>query len=140
MSSSHIANKPRTFRSGPYLNDLFRRAERMHEDLRREICGRIRKARKAADMTQQEFADLLGLTLRGYQNYENLRVPWDRLGDIARLTGVTEEWLLRGDQPPAARADEERVTRLEERVEDVQQKLVRALEMLEDLQSRPTAR
>lgn len=96
MRTSQIANKSRTFRSGPYLDSLFRAAERMDERLQAEICARIKRSRIEAGFTQQEAADLLGMTLRGYQNYESDRVPFRKLGRIAELFGVTEPWLLRG--------------------------------------------
>jgi transcriptional regulator with XRE-family HTH domain len=66
--------------------------------LQRQICERIKQARKGAGFTQEEMASLLGITQRGYQNYESERVPFRRLGEIARLTDVEQEWLLRGEQ------------------------------------------
>lgn len=130
MGASHKVRTSRTFRAGPYLNSLFREAERMHEDLRREICARIRQARKKGGFTQQEMADLLGLTLRGYQNYEGARVPWDRIGDIARLTGTTEEWLLRGDPPVVAAGDADRLASLERSVDHLQESVQEILHLV----------
>lgn len=69
--------------------------------LQREICQRIRKARKEAGLTQEDAANLLSVTTRAYQNYERDRVPFRSLEKVARLFGVTQEWLLRGD-PPAS--------------------------------------
>lgn len=74
----------------------------MDEHLQREICARIKEARIEAGMTQDEMADLLGMGMRGYQNYESIRVPFRRLDEIAKLTGTTQEWLLRGDDPAEA--------------------------------------
>lgn len=68
----------------------------MEAKVQKEICARIKEARMQAGFTQQEMADLLDLTLRGYQNYENERVPFRRIGEIARLTRVEERWLLYG--------------------------------------------
>lgn len=70
----------------------------MEQKRRQEICGRIQEARVVAGFTQQEMADLLGLTLRGYQNYEDERVPFGRLSEIAKLAGVEESWLLYGGE------------------------------------------
>ena len=47
----------------------------------------LRKARKAAGMTQQAMADQLGLTLRHYQKIEYLELNgsfavWDALEDL----------------------------------------------------------
>ena len=59
-------------------------------------------ARKAAGLTQEDAAGLLNVTVRAYQNYESVRVPFRRLSDIARITGRDEDWLLRGDPKPGA--------------------------------------
>lgn len=72
----------------------------MDAKLQADICARIKLARTEAGYTQAEMADLLGMTLRGYQNYESNRVPFRWLDKIAELTGKTAEWLLRGDPEP----------------------------------------
>lgn len=95
--------KERTFRSGPYLDKLFGPGGRVDLYLQRQICERIRQARKAAGLTQEDMAGLLNVTTRAYQNYERERVPFRRLSEIARLTSVEQEWLLRGD--PQTEAD-----------------------------------
>lgn len=98
MRTSLIANEPRTFRSGAYLDGLFRSAERMDEQLQREICARIKQARVEAGFTQGEAADVIGVTLRAYQNYESVRVPFRTLSRVAEIFGVAESWLLRGGE------------------------------------------
>ena len=70
--------------------------------LQQQICERIRTARKAAGLTQEDMANLLNVTTRAYQNYEKNRVPFRSLAKIASLTDVTQEWLLRGDAPELA--------------------------------------
>lgn len=82
MRTSRIANEPRTFRSGAYLDTLFRAAERMDATLQAEICARIKQARVEAGFTQAEAADTLGVTMRAYQNYEATRVPFRSLTRI----------------------------------------------------------
>lgn len=99
--SSRTENKERTFRSGPYLDSLFRQAENMDARLQAEICARIKQARMEAGFTLQEAADTLGVTLRAWQNYEATRVPFRSLSRIADMLGVQEVWLLRGE-PSAA--------------------------------------
>ena len=60
--------------------------------------ARIAQIRKEANLTQQEFADKIGLT----KNYVSLvetggRTPSDRtLSDICRIFGVQEDWLRHG--------------------------------------------
>jgi transcriptional regulator with XRE-family HTH domain len=71
----------------------------MDQRLQAEICARIKQARETAGFTQEEIADLLNMTPRGYQNYESVRVPFRRLGEIARITNVAESWLLHGGSP-----------------------------------------
>lgn len=68
--------------------------------LQREICARIKSARKAAGLTQEDAAALLNVTTRAWQNYERARVPFRRMTDIARVTNRSEKWLLHGE--PAA--------------------------------------
>lgn len=64
------------------------------------IQARIRQARKEADLTQQELADLLERHKRTVENYENVRVPeWAELAKIARVLDRPIEWFLHGDQP-----------------------------------------
>lgn len=71
----------------------------------REICARIKQARIEAGLTQDEFADLLKVEKRTVQNYEADRVPWRYLKEIAKITGRTQEWLLRGDVIDATQMD-----------------------------------
>lgn len=62
------------------------------------ICARVKKARVEAGLTQEEMGRLLDVTTRTYQHYEADRVPFRLLDRIASLTGVTQEWLLRGEE------------------------------------------
>ncbi|MHB8742591.1 MAG: helix-turn-helix domain-containing protein [Sulfuricaulis sp.] len=96
----------RTLRENPLdLDRLFRLGSPVDESLKRQITARVKEAREAVDLSQEEMAALLGLTHRAYQWYEsqkNPRPPFRRLGEIAEITGVTQEWLLRGDPAPPA--------------------------------------
>lgn len=74
----------------------------MAEIERRQITGRIKKARKEAGLTQAEMAEALQVYGRTYQNYESEkspRVPWGELDKIAKLTGKTTQWIIHGDTP-----------------------------------------
>lgn len=59
---------------------------------------RIKEIRKYAGLTQQEFADKLGLKQNTVASYEIARIiPSDRtIGDICRIFNVNEEWLRTG--------------------------------------------
>jgi transcriptional regulator with XRE-family HTH domain len=86
-----------TFRSGPYLEDL------MAELNRAAICSRIAEARLEAGLTQPELGELLQppvhyRTVQTWESTKEPRVPWDRLDEIARVTGKTKEWLLHGEE------------------------------------------
>jgi len=120
IRTSQIANKPRTFRSGPYLDALFTSAANMDERLQSEICARIKQARIEAGFTLQEAADTLGVTLRAWQNYEATRVPFRSLTRIAEITGVSEPWLLRGE---AEGADASALAEILRRLEALEEKV-----------------
>lgn len=68
------------------------------------ICHRIAEARTSAGLSQQELANTLTMTAgvtvtrRDMRRFERSRVPWDLLGDIARLTNTTRGWLLYGER------------------------------------------
>lgn len=116
----------RTFRSAPYLEGLFG-GTRVDAYLQAEICARIKHARKEAGFTQEDMAALLNLTTRAYQNYERVRVPFRRMGDIARLTGKTEAWLLHGDPAEPAEGDMAQVRELLEAQQRTLDELVEAV-------------
>ena len=97
----------------------------MEEGRSKEICARIKEARRLAGYTQPEMADLLGLTLRGYQNYESERVPFGRLIEIAKLTNVEEQWLLYGVTPAPQDDLREGLSALVELLCSVDQRLAR---------------
>lgn len=65
---------------------------------KKAVCGRIKRARRRAGLTQQEMADVLGVKLRTYQNYECDRIPWDHLDAIAGELGVTKDWIITGSE------------------------------------------
>ena len=90
---------PVKFSSAAYLAAL------MEELDKAAICGRIKQARVEAGLEQQQLGDLLDppvhyRTVQTWESAKQQRVPYDRLGEIAQVTGVTKEWLLHGDQVP----------------------------------------
>ena len=105
----------------------------MDSYLQRQICARIKQARIEAGFTQQEIADLLNMTMRGYQNYESSRVPFRELDKIADLTGRSQEWFLRGDDEVTATTQPEvlaRLDQLEASVESLRQEILAGLAAL----------
>lgn len=97
------------------------------------IRQRIRQARKAIGMTQQDLADVLQVHKRTIENYENVRVPpWKEFEALASALDVSVGWLLHGDEAtePNAAAVVERLAVLEEaqeRVEELLRELLRRL-------------
>jgi transcriptional regulator with XRE-family HTH domain len=82
-----------------------------------EIRARIKAARKEAGLSQSKLAELLGVIPRTVQNYENDHVPWNRIRDIADITGKSTKWLLHGDASPDLDGSiDERIDLLEERL------------------------
>lgn len=89
-----------TFSGGEYVASL------MAELNRAEISKRIRQARTEAGFKNREqLADVLRVHRRTIEDWEDPKhqnVPWDRLEEIAQVTGKTKGWLLHGEQPEEA--------------------------------------
>ncbi len=115
--SATETRKMRTFSSSAYLGKL------MAELDRASICGRIAQAREEAGLTQPELGEALSppvhwRTIQTWESLKQPRVPWDRLDEIARVTGRTKEWLLHGREPQAEDPDVvERLDRIERLLE-----------------------
>lgn len=99
---------------------------------------RIKAIRKARNLTQQEFADRIGLT----KNFISLvetesRIPSDRtIADICREFGVNEAWLRSGEgEMFAERSDEQIISEFVFKVakgeSEFLRRLVRALAKLD---------
>lgn len=61
------------------------------------LAQRIREAREAAGLTQEQFAPLLGISLRTltrYESGETQRISTDMLLKVARVTGKTVGFFL----------------------------------------------
>lgn len=84
---------------------------------RAAISTRIRQARKQAGFrNRNDVADLLHVhprTIEDWENPKHQNVPWDRLDEIARATGVTREWLLHGEREGSEPSAESLADRLE---------------------------
>lgn len=96
------------FSSASYLADLLVELDRA------AISRRIAQAREEAGLTQPEMAEALTEPVhwrtvqiweRGQRNKKGEHqwvVPWDRLGELAEITGVTKEWILHGEEGAVA--------------------------------------
>lgn len=61
----------------------------------RDLGRRIARARTAAQLTQQELAEALGVTRRSVQGYEAGKVaPYRHLDRLAQVLGCPKSWLL----------------------------------------------
>lgn len=63
-----------------------------------EVGARLRDLRVKSDLSQRQFADFLGISLRAYQNYERgeRRVSADIARKLSEKSGVNPDWLLSG--------------------------------------------
>ncbi len=62
------------------------------------INERLKKARQKLALSQETFAELIGVNLRTYRGYETdeRRVPADLLASLSEKAGIRCEWLLLG--------------------------------------------
>lgn len=68
-----------------------------------QFAARLRQARKAAGLTQQEVAERIGVTRRAVWVWENEQVmPRTALPALAALYRVSETFLLYGIEPASA--------------------------------------
>ena len=58
--------------------------------------NRLKELRKKRGLTQQNMADMMGITMRNYQRYEYgmINVPATTLNFFADYFGVTTDYLL----------------------------------------------
>lgn len=68
-----------------------------------EIGQRLAKARREAGMTQEEVADLVGVSTRSWQGYEaGDVVPYRHFKNLAGILNRPIEWFLHGDESESA--------------------------------------
>ena len=65
-----------------------------------DFGNRLKKLRKEKGLTQQNMADMMGITMRNYQRYEygDINVPATTLNFFADYFGVTADYLLGREQ------------------------------------------
>jgi transcriptional regulator with XRE-family HTH domain len=72
----------------------------MEKNLLIDFGNRLKKLRKEKGLTQQNMADMMGITMRNYQRYEygDINVPATTLNFFANYFGVTTDYLLGREQ------------------------------------------
>ena len=72
----------------------------MEKNLLIGFGNRLKKLRKEKGLTQQNMADMMGITMRNYQRYEYgyINVPATTLNFFADYFGVTADYLLGREQ------------------------------------------
>ena len=72
------------------------------------LGGRIAQARRFSGMTQQDFADTLGVSKNTLQNWEHdvNEASITGVRNIAQLTGFPLLWLIEGDGTPPRRVSQ----------------------------------
>lgn len=93
------------------------------------LGGRIAELRKSADMTQQQLAELLGISQQQIASYEvgRRRVPVSSLSSIARALAVSIEELVGDEARPGKRGPTPKLQQQLERITQLpktQQKFV----------------
>ena len=104
----------------------------MERAARREIGARIAQCRRDyGGMTQQELADLLGLSERSVQDYERgVTVPYKHFDRLAQIfPGRSAEWFRLGDE--GIKANDPAV--IEEALRPVREQQERVLSELQDI-------
>ena len=63
-----------------------------------EVGARLRDLRFKSDLSQRQFADFLGISLRAYQNYERgeRKIPADIVRKLVDKSDINPIWLLSG--------------------------------------------
>jgi transcriptional regulator with XRE-family HTH domain len=100
------------------------------------IGSRLAQARKEAGLTQEQLAELVGVTPRSIQGYEAGKVvPYRHLKRLEEITGKTPSWFLRNEAEPSALTPEvaERLVALVERVAAEAERLADAAARIEGL-------
>jgi transcriptional regulator with XRE-family HTH domain len=133
VSVATTSRKVHTFRGGEYVAAL------MAELSRAGIAQRIATAREQAGLTQPELAEVMHVHYRTVQDWESPKkqaTPWDRLDELAAVTGVRKEWLLHGELEeavPDAATLHRRLSDLEGAVEQTREDVGEAIELLRQL-------
>ena len=90
-----------------------------------EVGDRIVRARREQNMKQVELAELVKVSQRSMQAYENGEViPYRKMKELAEVLGVSTAWILHGED--AAGDEAVRLLSIERQLEELTQ-VVRTL-------------
>ena len=93
-----------------------------------DIGARIATARREAGLTQEELADLVGVSTRSLQGYEaGDVVPYRHLGKIGEVIHRSVGWLLHGEEDDSEQTNAERFARIESQLAELRGMLARDL-------------
>jgi transcriptional regulator with XRE-family HTH domain len=93
------------------------------QERKREIGRRVKRLRERSPHTQESLADLLGMTLRGYQKAELTgSISYTKLEKLAEIHRVAEgvDWFY---LPADAAPDESQLDRIEAKLDDILSRL-----------------
>lgn len=91
----------------------------------KEIGARIATARRESGLTQEEAADLVGVSTRSWQGYEQGDVvPYRHMERISASLNRPVAWFLHGDEEVTASV-EDRLDRIEEQLSEIRGLLAR---------------
>lgn len=102
-SHAHPASTTR-LRSGPVARTGTRRSTGRTQDIDRHVGARVRERRIMMGLTQQQLADLLGVTYQQAHKYERgiNRISAGRLYEVAQVLGVPVSYFFDGLQDEEA--------------------------------------
>lgn len=88
------------------------------EQFFKALGARVAQARRAQNLTQQEFGDQLGIPQQTLANYEGgtTRFPASMLPVVARILGLTLDELMGQEPPKGKRGPASRLQRQVERI------------------------
>lgn len=101
------------------------------------IGEKIKAAREAANMTQEELGQKCGTTKQSIYKYENgivTNIPLDRIEKIASITGVSASYLMNWEnEKPTAENDDE-LSKFLQRLRALPPERLKAVEQFIDFQ------
>ena len=85
-----------------------------------DIGARIATARKEAGLTQEDLADLVGVSTRSLQGYESGEVvPYRHIGKISETLQRPAAWFLHGEAAEDEATNAERLGRIEDQLAEI---------------------